>query len=417
MNILHINTTDSGGAAKALIRLQEGLIKLGINSKTLTLYHNSNSYKKEIYPFLNGHHTFWNKTKYAVSYRFDKYKKEKVVKEKSDNYEVISFAHTVYDLHNNPLVAEADLIHLHWVGNFLDYGSFFKKINKPVVWTLHDMNPFKGIFHYENDLNSNLDDFLDLEKKHLKVKKQALKGFDKLHVVCLNDWMKSCSKESEVLKKFPHYLIPNGLDLNIFKPTQKTTARKILNLPTDKKVILFIADSVTNKRKGFHYLKEALELFERQDFICAVVGSHDIQINDDRFITLDFINDDRLLNAVYTASDFCVVPSTEDNFPNTILEAMACGCPVIGFDTGGIPEMIRNNETGLLCENKNIGQLAQKISDLLENKALRVCMGLEGRKVAEKYYSNSLQAKKYLALYNSILNPSYKKINQKLMRI
>lgn len=404
MKILHINTTDGGGAAKALTRLHEGLIAKNIQSKVLTLYHQTDSYKKQIYPFLNGHHSLLDKAKYSILYRFDSIKKKQLLQNTQKNYEVFSFPFTAYDLHKHPLVKEADILHLHWVGGFLDYKTFFEKINKPVIWTLHDLNPFSGGFHYEEDSLNNREDFSKIENQYLVLKKKAISSTKNLHIVCLSQWIQKMSKNSNVFNELPHHLIPNGLNLQTFRPQNENRDKicKKFNLPLDKKIILFVADNIHNQRKGFAYLKQALEYLKNKDFVCLLVGKSDNKQEEVPFLHLDFIKNEEMLAEIYASADVYVIPSLEDNLPNTVLESLACGTPVVGFEVGGIPDMVRNEQNGFLAELKNSKDFARKIQQILENDELRMQMSQNARKIAEEEYSLELQTKRYIELYQSI---------------
>lgn len=403
MKVLHINTTDRGGAAKALTRLHEGLLEQSIDSKVLTLYHETSSYAKKIYPFHNGHHSILDKAKYSVLYRIDDLKKKKILKNKNKSYEVFSFPFTIYNLHKHPLVKEADIIHLHWVGDFLDYSSFFEKINKPIVWTLHDLNPFSGGFHYSEDSIENQLAFQDLEKEYLHIKEKAVKNQENLHIVCLSKWIENISKKSSIFQNFPHHLIPNGLNLKVFKEYDNTITRKKLNLPLDEKIILFVADNINNHRKGFKYLKQALKELELDNFICILVGSYQEKTEEDYFLHFDFVKDDSMLAQIYTCTDAYIIPSLEDNLPNTVLESLACGTPVIGFDVGGVPDMIQNGKNGYLVTPRNSQELAQKITLILKDDNLRKNMSNCSRRIAEGKYSIERQSQKYIDLYNNVL--------------
>ncbi|NJO00627.1 MAG: glycosyltransferase [Bacteroidia bacterium] len=183
--------------------------------------------------------------------------------------------------------------------------------------------------------------FAQLEAKLRRIKEKSLAQAHNLSIISPSQWLHQHASRSRILKRFPHHCFPHGLDLQTFKPLDKQISRQILNLPSDKKVILFIADSVHNERKGFAYLMAALRLIPHDDLLLAIVGNGQPNQSPLAVQKLHFITDDRLLAAAYSAADLCVVPSLEDNLPNTVLEAMACETPVLGFAVGGIPEMIR----------------------------------------------------------------------------
>ena len=402
MKILHVNTSETGGAAKAVIRLQEALLQSDITSKMLVLY-KYHPERKHIYSFQSNDSSIQSKLKSSLQYRWDNFKKTQSLRNKNRDYELFSFPNTIYDLTNHPLVQEADIIHLHWVAGFLDYPTFFRKINKPLVWTLHDLNPFNGGFHYKRDYLENQIDFYKIDRDIRKIKQNALLKFEDLTVVNLSNWIYKLSTGSEILGRFKHKFIPNGLNLNVFKKINQISARRILNLPRDKKIILFIADSIDNKRKGFQYLSKALNHIPADDTLLVLVGNGNANASPIPTQILNFITDDRLLATVYSAADLCVIPSLEDNLPNTVLESMACETPVVGFKVGGIPDMIKPNKTGLLAKAFDEKDLAAKIKYLLNDDEYRLILGKNARSLAEKEYNIHNQSKKYIELYQDIL--------------
>jgi glycosyltransferase involved in cell wall biosynthesis len=402
MKILHINTFDNGGAAKAVWRLHEALLDEGVESQILVLYQ-ENQPRENVFNFYESQQSLWQKTKLSINYRWDAYQKQQLTLHKSKDYEIFSFPKTIYDLTQHPLVKEADIIHLHWVAGFIDYPSFFRRINKPVIWTLHDMNPFSGGFHYAQDLVNNLKEYQQLDQQLRQTKIQALSHIQDLHITTPSKWLFEQSRNSKALGKFSHDWIPYSLNLEVFKKIDKKFARRVLNLPLNQPIVLFIADSNHNKRKGFVYLKEALSAIKYRHFGLAIAGKGKVERMPFRTHKLDFIFDDRLLSTAYSAADICVVPSLEDNLPNTVLEAMACGTPVIGSNVGGIPDMVRPEQTGLLFEPKNVKDLADKIAYLLVEEELRLLYGSNARHIIEQEYNQPLQAKRFIQLYKNML--------------
>lgn len=407
MNILHINTFETGGAAKAVLRLHEGLMHHNANSNVLVL-HAYGDPKDSVRSFLDSEKSLLQKIKYSLFYRWDQFLKQRVLASKVADYEVFSFPDTIYDLSRHPLVQEADIIHLHWVGGFLDYRSFFKKVDKPIVWTLHDCNPFQGGFHYLRDYLDHQSSFYKLDRQIRKCKKESLLHYDNLEVVNLSSWNYRISSGSGILGHFRHQIIPNGINLDVFKKIDKSAARRIFNLPQDKNIILFVADHIDNKRKGFAYLLEAIKGIDAEENLLVVVGNGKLsaEIIPTRF--LNFIGDDRLLAAAYSAADVYVIPTLEDNLPNTVLEAMACETPVIGFDVGGLPDMVLPNKTGLLARPRDAQDLSQKIRYLLDDKEFRDLLGKNARSVAEKEYNIQIQTQKYIQLYEEVLKQTDK---------
>jgi glycosyltransferase involved in cell wall biosynthesis len=168
---------------------------------------------------------------------------------------------------------------------------------------------------------------------------------------------------------------------------------------------LFVAGSTNNWRKGFVFLAEALaELTELSNLFLVSLGAGKPALNSHiDHLHLGYADNDRLLSFAYSAADVFVISSVQDNFPNTVLEALACGTPVVGFSVGGIPEMVRSGVTGLLAPPGDERALAGAISHLLENDATRAEMSSNCRLIAVEEYSLEVQAKRYIELYRSIL--------------
>lgn len=395
MNVSQVNMYDAGGAFQAAYRLQQGLRHEDVNSNFLVLYQHHKELK-HVYPFMDNANIL-SKLKYSFDFRITQRKIKKLVGEKPAVE--FRFPFSPFKIHEHALIKNADIIHFHWLAKFLDYSSFFKNIKKPVVWTLHDLHPISGGFHYESYEHS---DYHHLNETTIKAKIAALANVKNLHIVTLSHWIHQKSKNSEILGRFPHHYIPNGLDTNIFKPYNKQEARNFLNLPQDKKIILFVADSLEDKRKGFFYLQEALQFLKDTSIFLVTLGNGKIQNTLIASKSLGFISDPVKMAMVYAAADVFVIPSIEDNLPNSAMESISCGTPVVGFNVGGIPDMVREHENGYLAELKNSRSLAEKIIEIIKNDDLRNRMSTRARQIAITEYSMALQTKRHIDLYQQI---------------
>jgi glycosyltransferase involved in cell wall biosynthesis len=355
MKIVHLSTYDTGGAGIASIRLHHALIEHGVDSAYFSLFGNNQNVANHfvqapiktltISKVLN-HLGFpttqaqknWQKTKHLKGL-----------------YEMLSFPETDYRPELHPAVKEADIVHLHFVSNFIHYPSFFKAIQKPIVWTLHDMNPFMGCFHYQNDLTQNKN-FEALNQAFQEGKEQALKAVKNLQIVSPSDWLLKLSQKSEVLGKFKHTRIYNGLDGAVFKPMPTMEVRQSLNLPDDKIIFLFVAENVLNKRKGFSLLLEAIQEIckTHSNVLFLALGKNPQPEANLPIQFLGHISYESELAKIYNAADAFILPSLEDNLPNTMLESLMCGTPVIGFKTGGVEDIIAQSEFGILAETKDV---------------------------------------------------------------
>jgi glycosyltransferase involved in cell wall biosynthesis len=312
---------------------------------------------------------------------------------------------------------QCDIINLHWISGFLDYREFFASVPRhvPIFWRLSDMNPLTGGCHFDDGCGRYATgcgscpqlgsaDANDLSRQVWQRKLEAFKNLEpeRLHIVPLNHWMAETVRKSPLLGKFPVTMIPNGVDTDIFAPRDTRVARELFGVPNNARVVLFGADVVNNRRKGFQLLGQALEGLPRDIFLLSVGKGPEIETSLPH-LHLGHIADDRLLSLVYNAADIYVIPSLQDNQPNTVLEAMACGTPVIGFDVGGIPDMVRPGKTGRLAPVGDIGGLRAAIIELLQSPETRLEMASACRRTVMEEYTRELQASRYADLYRSSL--------------
>ncbi|WP_298494570.1 glycosyltransferase [uncultured Algibacter sp.] len=422
MKLLLINTSDIGGAGKACVRLHQGLLSMNVDAKLLLAKKTAN-HENSFLLKPKEDHSLKNKIK-KKSIKIlrelkllktpKKTKEQLFVENRALGLELYSFPNSNYDITESPLYKQADIINLHWVSGFIDYESFFKKNTKPVVWTLHDMNPFTGGEHYKEtflgiDENGfpkkrvlTNEEILQF-KKILNLKKEALSQVKNLHFVTLSDWMTYELQQSDFFGKFPVHKIPNGISSKVFKPRDKRYSRELLNIPLDKKVILFVADLIHANRKGFKFLVEAINKLEQENVQLFVIGNKNESLyNFKNIIQYGVVKDDRLLSSIYSAADVFVIPSLMDNLPNTVLESLLCGTPVIGYPIGGIPDMVSHGENGLISESVSVDALANSINQFLSNGVLFSTE--EIRKQAVIKYDDKVQAKNYMRLFKSLVN-------------
>ncbi|WP_299060591.1 glycosyltransferase [uncultured Polaribacter sp.] len=414
MKILIVNTYDNGGAAKASLRLANGLRKRGVKVDFLL--------KRKIDLTLNTHvlelkrTTIFKKYISKVKRKLKKYnfyqsKYDKFLTERSNNLELFSLPNSSFDITASPLYKEADIINLHWVSEFLDFSTFFKNNSKPIVWTMHDMNPFSGGEHYEEIyLGINDNGFpkkrilstkeLSFFEKIKKIKKTALLDVNNLHIVSPSQWLANKAKESELFKNMPIHCIANSIDTSIYKPKNIKESKEYFNIPEEKKIILFVADSITANRKGFVFLERAIKSINNKDVVLCVIGKNNLKTNFSNIIELGVLKEDHLMSLAYSAADVFVIPSLMDNLPNTVLESLMCGTPVIGFPVGGIPEMIQNGVNGLITKEISVGALIETINQFLDN--IYKYKREDIFKDAFDKYNLDIQAKAYENLFKSI---------------
>jgi glycosyltransferase involved in cell wall biosynthesis len=312
---------------------------------------------------------------------------------------------------------ESDVIQLHWVSGFVDYEGFFSALpaGKPLVWTMHGMEAFTGGCYYDNDcgkfsgecgacpqVGSQSDS--DLTRQVWKRKREIYSrlGVEQLHIVTPSRWLSEEVKRSSLLGSFPCTVIPNAVDTDVFVPRNRAVARDVVGVPLEAKVVLFLADGLHVRRKGLDLLVEALSRMRAMDnlLLVSLGPGQPSGVDGIRHLRFEAVNNDRFLSFVYSAADVFVTPSLQDNLPNTLLESIACGTPAVGFEVGGIPDVIRPGQTGLLAKAGEVDDLQRAIGEILENSERLKVMGLNCRTVAVEEYALEVQARRYLKLYN-----------------
>lgn len=319
---------------------------------------------------------------------------------------------------------EADVVNLHWIVDMLDYAANLPTLARrsPLVWTFHDMNAFTGGCHYTAGCERFLDACGccpqlarrgpgDRSARIFRRKAAALVRVpsDRLHIVCPSRWLADLTRRSTLFGRFDTSVIPNGLDTTEFSPVGRAKARAELGLRPDGKVVLLLTEQLDDPRKGARLMLEAVErIGDISGLQICAVGTPDAEASMPQplFHQLGRIDDNRRLAAAYSAADVFVIPSRQDNFPNTILESMACGTPVVGFDTGGIPEMIEHGRTGYLAPVGDSQALADRLRLILGDDDKRRAMGLAGRETVLSRYTLDHQADAYLELYRTLLGSS-----------
>lgn len=329
------------------------------------------------------------------------------------------------NLAKNNLLKECDIINLHWInGGFLSLISLenLKQLNKPIVWTQHDMWAFTGGCHYTAGCEkfitgcSNCPKLIFKSENDISSKifnrKKAIFDQMNLTLVSSSNWLAEEAMRSELLSKKKSYVIPTPIDFNIYRSINKVAARTDLQLPLDKKLILAGAMNLKDERKGFLYLIEALQIIhDSNDKLCsnielAVFGKLDENVLNKipfKVHQLGRLNNEEDIVKAYNTADIYLAPSLEDNLPNTIMEAMSCGVPVVAFNVGGIPDMVDDGENGILVELKSSEGLAKAIEKLLCDDNLREKFSKAVREKVIKNFDQNIIAEKYFEVYNSLV--------------
>ena len=353
MKIIHLSTADrSGGAPIAAYRLNEAMNATdGIESKMIVLKKTSSN---DQIVNLSGRYSTFKKLftrLYSIIIPALQYRTLKPSG-------VFSISNGIHHPSTSRYVKAADIIYIHWCnGGYINLKEIRRilRLGKPTYVFLHD--------------GSHLAQLLVRRQQHLK---RLLAKFDNLILLSPSSWMEDQITKSRNFKNVRHAVTYNPLSLDVFRPIDKAVARKLLNLPTDKKLILFVADGGTsNPYKGWRYLKEALKLLNQEQSIELVVIGNNLTNAEICEIGLKAhsfgrIHDELTLAIFYSAADLFVVSSLADNAPQVVVEAQACGCPVAGFMTGGIPDMMVPAEKSNLVNPKDSQALAQKIIEILK---------------------------------------------------
>ena len=413
--VLIINTSERiGGAAIAANRLMDALRNNGIQAKMLVRDKQTDQItviglKKslwEIWQFI------WER---IVIWKANHFKKHNLFE--------VDIANTGSNIANLPEFKEADVIHLHWINQgMLSLNDIHRIIDsgKPIVWTMHDMWPFTGICHYASECNKYISkcqncpvlykgNKKDLSYRTFLRKEKMLKGSQIKFVAC-SQWLESMAKKSHLLQN--HFItnIPNAINTNLFKPRNKQQAREKLQLPLNQKLLLFGSMKITDKRKGIDYLVKACKILvqKKPDFcksLGVVILGHQSELYQSLFPfpihSMGYVNNEKDLVDIYNAVDLYVTPSLQDNLPNTIMEAMACGIPCVGFNVGGIPEMIDHLHNGYVAEYKSAEDFANGIHWALSEGEYKALSEAARQKVISSYSENAV-SKRYIEVYNRI---------------
>ena len=413
--ILHLSTFHlEGGAGVAATRLHRALLRSGRDS--WMLIPKVENPEAGVVPLAD---TKWKNYQAFGRFVFERLAFYPQEKDKSVRF-AFSPAVAGADISAHPLVKKADVIHLHWINfGFLSMDSLEKlfSLGKPIVWTQHDMWALTGGCHYSRGCEHYVThcqycpflakpDQYDISFSQFLKKEHSYK-LGKMAFVSPSHWLDQLTAHAHLTKQIQHLTIPNCLDTTLFKPGDKRAIKQSLNLPTDKLLILFAGANTQDPRKGFHYFKEAIRLIQNthNDIEVLIFGKSGAASFDSFPSPVHYlgkITETAKMIDVYNAADLILVPSLEDNLPNTIMEAMACGTPAVGFETGGIPEMIDHLKNGFIATLKSSESLAEGIKWTLTNNREGKLSENARRKVLENY-AETVITEKYGQLYDSLL--------------
>lgn len=311
----------------------------------------------------------------------------------------------------------SDIAHLHWINGGLLSIKQIGQIRKPIVWTLHDMWPFCGAEHLSPDTPDSrwrmgyppaaAIPFFDVDRWTWRRKNNAWKR--PMHIVAPSQWMADCARNSALFRDFPVYVLPNTLDLKVFKPRERTEARVRLGLPAESPLVLFGAIKGTQlPYKGWDLLMPALQRLAKQvpNVEAVIFGQGRPEVPPPLSLPLHWmghVSEDAHLADLYSAADVLLIPSRQESFGQTGSEAHACGCPVIAFNATGLRDVVEHQVTGLLARPYDPMDFADATTMLLRAPEIRRSYGAAARRRAERLWSHAVVAARSNEIYKSAL--------------
>lgn len=412
MKVALLNTFDiEGGAAIASYRLHRGLVSSGINSTLIVQTKHSDD------PSVSGPISNQQKLINQLRPAADRLLNAAY---RSRGKAMFSTAWLPSGVVKRIEAITPDLVHLFWVtGGFIQIEAI-GKIARPMVWTLHDMWPFTGGCHYDDGCGRFLQrcgscpllgsrNQSDLSHFNINRKHKSWSNAP-ITVVATSKWLAEMARSSSVFMNKQIEIIPNGIDIERYKPIDKLVARQAWGLPLDKRLILFSAfGGASDKRKGNQHLVPALQKLVSQgwadDLELVVVGASHPGKMPDLGVKVHFmgrLHDEISQVLLYSAVDATIAPSEQENLSNTVMESLACGTPVVAFDIGGMPDLIEHQASGYLAIPFEHEDLARGIAWVLENDVRHKQLAMCARASVEQKYALGTVVERYLSLYRSL---------------
>ena len=409
MKVLIVNTSErAGGAAVAANRLMKALNNSGVKARMLVRDKESDALTVVGLPKTLATQRHFLLERLSIYLRLH-FRRKHLFE--------IDIANSGADITRLREFREADIIHLHWINQGMLSLNGIRKIldsGKPVVWTMHDIWPATAICHLTLDCRKFTTQcsrckYLpgggstnDLAATVWR-RKQRMVADESIFYVACSRWLEREAKASALLRGQKITSIPNPIDTHIYKRGDKREARRRLGLPEEGRLLLFVSQRVTNRNKGMDYLIEACRRLSGCEVV--ILGGHAEEVVGQlplKAHPLGYVSDEQRIVAVYQAVDVFVLPSLSENLPNTIMEAMACGVPCVGFRVGGIPEEIDHRVNGYVAEYRDAADLARGIQWILQEADYEQLSHNAVQKVAQSYSQQSV-ALKYLDVYQQAM--------------
>ena len=414
------STRDHGGAGQGTQRRVEALRNAGVDARIYCLF------KKTDKPYVHEVPPAARLSETLNTNPLNKIWQEQVPVSLADepglvSREMFSETNSLVDFDDiQPTFDEIDIVHFHWVAGLFDYDKTLAPLkNTPVTWTLADMNAFTGGCHYSEGCEGYKNECRacpllsgsDLAHKNWKRKSEAYSKIKNLNVICPSQWLGECAAESSLFRDRPIHVIPNAIPVDRFQPTNKMVARKILNLPLNKKIIAFGAESLSNERKGGDLLRDCLQRMNKRDLLENVeglfFGGHSLELPI-KTHSMGRISDEFSLSLIYASADVFAFPSREDNAPLTVVESLLSGTPVVSFPVGNVPEILFHQKTGYIARNLDIDDFSTGLEWALKdaNTQTAIIRSALCHSTAKAYNNPETAAKRHIALYEDILGRS-----------
>jgi glycosyltransferase involved in cell wall biosynthesis len=313
--------------------------------------------------------------------------------------------------------SDAAVAHLNWVNLEMMSVEDIGRVRKPIVWTLHDMWAFCGAEHVTDDFrwregytSSNRpvnESGFDLNRWVWQRKYKSWRR--PMHIVAPSNWLADCVRQSALMRDWPVSVVHNPIDTDTWQPIDKHIARRLMGLPASGPLLLFGTFGENSApHKGFDLLRSALQCLRGQvdDLRLVVFGQFPPRVPEDMGFPVHYVghlHDDLSLRVLYSAADAVVIPSRQENLPNTGLESLASGTPVVAFDTCGLPDVVRHKETGYLAKPFEAEDLAEGVRWVLEDRDryARLCSCARADAVAR--FSYPVVAQQYLKVYEAAM--------------
>lgn len=412
MRVLHVSVSDSyGGAAIAAWRIHDAIRRSGADSRMLV-----GRKGRADRSVVEQYHGLAGKARLRASQMVEDWI---LRRQHSPNPILHSLGLLPTAAPNAIAASNPDIINLHWINQATISIGEIARLEKPLVWTLHDTWPFSGCEHYDDmahpgrfargyTSNSRAPGHTgsDLDAWNFQ-RKRKLWQHANITIVTPSRWLGEQSRKSSLFAGRPHHVIPYPIDLDRFRALPKDAARAVLGLGSANRVFSFLG-ATDDSRKGFDLLAKALWALPeaKRAQLTLLTGGGGALGGLPPGLTVHAVgrlNDEIAINAFHAAADMFCAPSREDNLPLTVMEALASGTPVLAFAVGGMPDMVADGICGALIAPFDTHALAKAIADRIDDGDGNERAAIAARRQAESIFSPQAVADRYCALYRAIL--------------